>query len=101
MYTVRLQVLLKMVEVKAHEDLRAEGKLVEFYEKMGRAAFVSHQWVSNYDELIDDLMIWILCVENSSTIWGILEIFEIPSNSGRLFEGIQKLGLVWTSDSSD
>ena len=49
MYTVRLEVLLEMVEVKAHEDLRAEGKLVEFHEKMGKAAFVSHQWVSNWD----------------------------------------------------
>eukprot|EP00435_Cladocopium_sp_Y103_P043070 s2867_g12.t1 len=46
MYTVRLEVLLEMVEVKAHEDLKAEGKLVEFHEQMGQAAFVSHQWVS-------------------------------------------------------
>lgn len=46
MYTVSLQVLLEMVDIKVHEELLAEGSLVIFDETRGKAAFVSHQWVA-------------------------------------------------------
>jgi len=46
MYTVPLQLLLQMTSVKPHEELAAEGSLVQFEDHMGKAAFVSHQWVS-------------------------------------------------------
>ena len=34
-----------MTQVVPHENLKTEGKLLEYEESMGNAAFVSHQWV--------------------------------------------------------
>ena len=45
MYTVSLEMLMQMEEVLPHEELKAKNVLVEFEERMGKAAFVSHQWV--------------------------------------------------------
>ena len=45
MYTVPLDDVLKMSSVEAHEVLKSQDILVEFEEKMGKAIFVSHQWV--------------------------------------------------------
>ena len=46
MYTVPLDTLLAMTQIEPHEDLKARHALVEFRRNMGRAAFVSHQWVT-------------------------------------------------------
>jgi len=46
MYTVPLETLLKMTKAEPHEELKAQGVLVEFERHRGQAAFVSHQWVS-------------------------------------------------------
>ncbi|CAE7733257.1 DHCR24 [Symbiodinium sp. CCMP2456] len=46
MYTVHADVLLKMTKVEPHEQLKARGKLVKFTDDLGRAAFVSHQWLT-------------------------------------------------------
>lgn len=45
MYTVPLEELLRMEEVRPHEHLKARGLVVQFDASIGRAAFVSHQWV--------------------------------------------------------
>ncbi|CAE7846844.1 ergic3, partial [Symbiodinium necroappetens] len=46
MYTVPADAFLKMTEVKMHEELADAGVLTEFDESMGKAMFVSHQWLS-------------------------------------------------------
>ncbi|CAE7217888.1 Psmd10, partial [Symbiodinium microadriaticum] len=46
MYTVAADVLLKMTQVEPHEKLKAWGQLVDFSDDLGRAAFVSHQWLT-------------------------------------------------------
>eukprot|EP00438_Fugacium_kawagutii_P014372 Skav221712 [mRNA] locus=scaffold542:91634:93418:- [translate_table: standard] len=46
MYTVPVKEVLKMEEVRPHEALMEDDILVEFHSSMGKAAFVSHQWVS-------------------------------------------------------
>lgn len=46
MYTVPVLYLLQMVQIKPHEKLKDEGALTVFDKSMGRAAFVSHQWIS-------------------------------------------------------
>ncbi|CAE7543781.1 ANKS1A [Symbiodinium sp. CCMP2592] len=46
MYTVAADVLLKMTRVEPHEMLKANGELVVFCEELGKAAFVSHQWLA-------------------------------------------------------
>eukprot|EP00439_Symbiodinium_sp_Y106_P033238 s1911_g3.t7 len=46
MYTVAADVLLKMTRVEPHEMLKARGELVVFSDDLGKAAFVSHQWLS-------------------------------------------------------
>ena len=40
--------LLKMTEIQPHEVLKAKGVVVEFEQTMGKAAFVSHQWVGHH-----------------------------------------------------
>lgn len=45
MYTLPSEKLLEMSELKPHEELLSEGSLEIFNKKLGRAAFVSHQWV--------------------------------------------------------
>ena len=47
MYTLPLDVLLKMRELLPHEELKRRDELVEFVETMGNAAFVSHEWVGD------------------------------------------------------
>ena len=37
--------VLEMAEVQPHEDLKAQGLLVEFDDSVGNAAFISHQWL--------------------------------------------------------
>ena len=46
MFTVPLHTLLSMVEVRPHQDLLEDGSLVEYTPDMGKAIFVSHQWLS-------------------------------------------------------
>eukprot|EP00438_Fugacium_kawagutii_P003511 Skav229080 [mRNA] locus=scaffold157:137695:138444:- [translate_table: standard] len=46
MYTVPVPELLQMIQVKPHEELQREGVLTLFDRSMGRAAFVSHQWIT-------------------------------------------------------
>eukprot|EP00439_Symbiodinium_sp_Y106_P077221 s29_g16.t1 len=48
MYTVAAELLLKMTEVEPHEKLKARGELVVFSSNIGKAAFVSHQWLSEF-----------------------------------------------------
>ncbi|OLP93439.1 hypothetical protein AK812_SmicGene24659 [Symbiodinium microadriaticum] len=43
---VRIDVLLQMAVVRAHEELLAEGHLTAYQENLGRAMFVSHEWMS-------------------------------------------------------
>lgn len=45
-YTVPLKVLLSMEKMRPHEELMEEDLLVEFDSSMGKAAFISHQWIS-------------------------------------------------------
>eukprot|EP00438_Fugacium_kawagutii_P029733 Skav215787 [mRNA] locus=scaffold3885:11859:13658:+ [translate_table: standard] len=46
MFTVPLQVLLRMTQIQKHEELMEEDALRRFDESMGRAMFVSHQWLA-------------------------------------------------------
>ena len=48
MYTMPLEEVLKLEEMKPHEKLMEEDILVDFVDEMGemgRAIFVSHQWL--------------------------------------------------------
>ncbi|CAE7285764.1 anks1b [Symbiodinium natans] len=45
MYTLPLEIFLLMSDMEPHEELMADNKLVIFQKGMGKAAFVSHQWV--------------------------------------------------------
>lgn len=45
MYTLPSEKLLEMTKIQPHEELLSEGSLVIFERKLGRAAFVSHQWI--------------------------------------------------------
>ncbi|CAE7654007.1 unnamed protein product [Symbiodinium sp. CCMP2592] len=47
MYTVLAEAFLQMTEVKMHEELADAGVLSEFDESLGKAMFVSHQWLSD------------------------------------------------------
>ena len=47
-YTVPVDALLEMAEVKAHEALLHEGVLTVFDPTRGKAIFVSHQWLGRY-----------------------------------------------------
>eukprot|EP00439_Symbiodinium_sp_Y106_P050874 s5750_g6.t1 len=46
MYTVTLDAALRMTTLKPHEELFAAGELSLFEDGLGKALFVSHQWVS-------------------------------------------------------
>ena len=46
MYTLPADAVLRMRTVKPHEELLAGGELSLFRDGMGKALFVSHQWVS-------------------------------------------------------
>jgi len=46
MYVVLADAFLRMTEVKTHEELADAGVLKEFDESLGKAMFVSHQWLS-------------------------------------------------------
>ena len=46
MYTVSAEAALEMSTLKPHEELLVSGKLSLFEDGMGKALFVSHQWVS-------------------------------------------------------
>lgn len=48
MYTVSAKILLEMREVRAHEQLKLDGVLTEYEQSLGRAMFVSHQWLSDH-----------------------------------------------------
>ncbi|CAE7612727.1 ANKRD44 [Symbiodinium microadriaticum] len=47
MYTVPAEFLLQMKHLKTHEEMLQVGALVEFSTDLGRAMFVSHEWLSN------------------------------------------------------
>ena len=47
MFVVSVAQLLKMTEVRPHEILKDEGIAVEYEESMGKAAFISHEWVGD------------------------------------------------------
>jgi len=44
MYTVPLDALMRMSKVRPLEQLKAEGIIVVFDERLGKAIFISHQW---------------------------------------------------------
>ena len=46
MFTVFVETLLQMSLLLRHESLLQEGKLHRFESRMGKAMFVSHQWLS-------------------------------------------------------
>lgn len=46
MYVVFIDILLHFTEVRPHEELLGEGLLTRFFETMGQAIFISHQWLS-------------------------------------------------------
>lgn len=45
MFTVPLWIFLKMTEIHPHEELLEAGSLCQFDDSLGRALFVSHQWL--------------------------------------------------------
>ena len=45
MYTIPLATLLEMTKIEPHEVLMEKGLLAEFRKSIGKAVFVSHQWV--------------------------------------------------------
>ena len=45
MYTLPLYELLDMNEIIAHEELKERSMLVKFDKSLGKALFVSHQWI--------------------------------------------------------
>ncbi|CAK9079345.1 Transient receptor potential channel pyrexia [Durusdinium trenchii] len=45
MYTLPVATLMKMDKIKPHEELLAGGELTIFQKSLGKAAFVSHQWI--------------------------------------------------------
>ncbi|CAE7812455.1 unnamed protein product [Symbiodinium sp. CCMP2456] len=47
MYTVPADAFLQMTEVLMHEELADAGVFSEFDESLGKAMFVSHQWLSD------------------------------------------------------
>ena len=47
MYTVPADAFLQMTEIRTHEELADAGVLTEFQESLGKAMFVSHQWLSD------------------------------------------------------
>ena len=47
MYTMPANAFLQMTEVRTHEELADACVLAEFDERLGKAMFVSHQWLSN------------------------------------------------------
>ena len=47
MYTMLAEILLQLTQIKMHEELIQAGALIEFDESMGKAMFVSHQWLSD------------------------------------------------------
>ncbi|CAE7365507.1 Kidins220 [Symbiodinium natans] len=47
MYTVSLDVLLQMKKVRRHEELLDAGVLIKYRSSLGRAMFISHQWLSD------------------------------------------------------
>ncbi|CAE7555450.1 unnamed protein product [Symbiodinium microadriaticum] len=48
MYTVEMQDLLVMTELKPFEEMLALGGLTAFSESLGHAIFVSHQWAGHH-----------------------------------------------------
>ncbi|CAE7697127.1 unnamed protein product, partial [Symbiodinium sp. CCMP2456] len=46
MYTIPCELLLQMTTIQPHEQLKAKGDVIIFDPKMGKAAFVSHQWTA-------------------------------------------------------
>jgi len=48
MYMLPVETFLQMAKVRMHEELRADGSIVEFDDRMGQAAFVSHQWLGRH-----------------------------------------------------
>ncbi|OLQ12099.1 putative TrmH family tRNA/rRNA methyltransferase YacO [Symbiodinium microadriaticum] len=46
MYTLPMEALLRMTKICSHEELKEKGALVLFERSMGKAAFISHQWVA-------------------------------------------------------
>ncbi|CAE7840546.1 ANKRD17 [Symbiodinium sp. CCMP2592] len=47
MYTVPLEILLQMKRIRTHEEMLADNELTQFEEHMGRAMFISHQWLGS------------------------------------------------------
>ena len=47
MFTLPSSAFMKMSRVQPHEDLMEAGDLCIFHESLGRAMFVSHQWVTS------------------------------------------------------
>ena len=47
MYTLPLSAFLELVELSSHEDMMKAERLTVFDESMGKAMFISHQWLAN------------------------------------------------------
>lgn len=48
MYTVPFDILMEMTEVRPHQELLTQGRVVQFKESLGKAVLVSHQWISDH-----------------------------------------------------
>lgn len=46
MFTLPLEEVFHMKELRNHQELREAGLLIKYEQPLGKAMFVSHQWVS-------------------------------------------------------
>ncbi|CAE7249300.1 unnamed protein product, partial [Symbiodinium sp. CCMP2456] len=84
MYTVPADAFLQLKEIKTHEELADAGVLTEFDESMGKAMFVSHQWLSeahpdpNFEQLkvLQDALINIASGKSRVNLPIVAEIFH-------------------------
>ena len=44
-YTVPLEIFLHMKRIRTYEEMLADNELTQFEEHMGKAMFISHQWL--------------------------------------------------------
>lgn len=47
MYTVPLEIFLHMKRIRTYEEMLADNELTQFEEHMGKAMFISHQWLGS------------------------------------------------------
>jgi len=91
MYTVSLRTLLEMHEALPHETLKAKGLLRIFSRRLGKAAYISHEWVSKQhpDPKFEQLKI---LQDAMKTIMSSLDVIPPDAIGGQLYsdhKGIQ------------